>query len=312
MKNTLLTLGMSLISAISLAGESIDQSLKADTDGRVVIDNMRGQVTVIGWDKDLVTVQGELDDSSEGYEFRRNGSRVFFELDMPGRYQSKGDGSNLTFYVPQNSTVHSEGIQTNFTVKNIHGGSRIETVNGSVEVSELSRNVEIETINGSIVSQGLRGRIELSTVNGSIQDQDSNGRIELSTVNGPIDTNSSADVLDIQSVNATIKLHLKSVRELNVQTANARIEAVIEELLPRGDINIDSVSGKVILNLPEDVSANFSVQNHAGGHINNGLSSKKASRAKYGPGQTLEMSLNDGKADINITTISARVNLEPK
>ncbi|MCV6627585.1 MAG: hypothetical protein OIF38_15915 [Cellvibrionaceae bacterium] len=312
MNKLLSTLALALIANATIAGQSIDQQLQAAANGRVLIDNMRGHITVEGWDKNLVKVSGELDDAAEGYEFERHGDRIVFEVNIPRRKAKGGEGSKLHFYLPHNSSLNAEGVNVEFHIKGVYGGTRLETINGNIEAEALKQDIELETINGNIRSRNLDGRIEMSTVNGRIDDQNSSGKLELSTVNGPISSNNEAEFIEVQSINSEIKLELLKIKELGVKTANARIDVILQEFLPRGDINIDTVSGRVELKLPEDISADISLQNHAGGHIHNGLSEHQPERPRFGPGRSLDFSLNGGSGNIDITSVSADVDLNPK
>lgn len=314
MNKTMLTLGLALLSSASFAGQTIEQTLDAAANGRVLIDNMRGDVKIIGWDKEQVKVSGELDDEADGYEFKRHGNRVIFEVDMPrGNYRDRSKGSDLTFHIPKNSKLFSEGVLVNFEVSGIHGGSSIETVNGDITASSLSSEVQLETINGTIRTENLQGQIEIQSINGGIEDRNSRGQLEFQTVNGPINSTTEAEYIELQSVNSDIELAAmaEQLRELSIQVANASADINVSRLADDGDIRIDSVSGHITLSLDPKVSADFSLQNHAGGRIKNKLSDHEAKRPKYGPGSSLEMSLNGGSGDVMITSVSARIELKP-
>lgn len=307
----LLPLALSIFCYQSWAGEKIDISLKATPEGRVTIDNTRGNITVIGWDKNIVHVKGEIDDSAKSYEFRDTGNRIMFEVELP-RFdrQVNGNGSELVFYIPKGSRLNAEGVQVNFTLSGLSGSTDIDTINGNIVAKNLSQEIELRTINGSINSENLSGEIEMTTVNGSISDSFSEGVMELTTVNGPISSSSSAAEVEVESVNSVIDLNFTTIQKLNIRSANARIKVAIAELAQRGHINVDSVSGEVDLSLPASVSADFSIQNHAGGGIQNSLSDDKPHRPKYGPGRSLDMSLNGGNSEVSITTVNAKVNLK--
>ncbi|GAA6150949.1 DUF4097 family beta strand repeat-containing protein [Pseudoteredinibacter isoporae] len=311
MKHAILTFGLAVLSSAAIAGQSIEKTLDAESDGRVYIDNMRGNITIIGWDKNQVKVSGELDDEAEGYEFERQGQRVVFEVDMPrGNYRNKSRGSELTFHIPKNSKLFGEGVLVDFEISDIHGGSIVETVNGSIKAESLSEEIRLETINGHVSTENLSGQIEIQSINGGIEDRNSSGTLEIKTVNGPISSHTDAPVIELESVNSVIELESKEVSDLRIQTANARANITIDKLLPNADVSIDSVSGRITLNLDADVSADFSLRNHAGGRIKNQLSDQEAVRPQYGPGRSLDMTLNNGSADVRITSVSARIELK--
>ena len=65
---------------------------------------------------------------------------------------------------------------------------QIETVNGSVAVSNMVNFCKVSTVNGEVTGRNLRGTANLSTVNGIVTADfdrlESGSQITLSTVNG--------------------------------------------------------------------------------------------------------------------------------
>ncbi|TMP77136.1 hypothetical protein CWC05_20720, partial [Pseudoalteromonas ruthenica] len=62
--------------------------------------------------------------------------------------------------------------------------------------------------------------------------------------------------------------------------------------------------------LPRDVSTRFDIDAHSGGNIFNDLSEHQAKKAKYGPSRELEFILNGGQADVEIDTVSGRIEIK--
>jgi len=304
---TLLCLSTSL-----LAGERIDQVLSTTSDGRVSIDVMNGKVAIRTWDKNEVKVVGELDDDAEGYQFEASDSgRVVFKVEMPKRRWGswKDDGSNLEFWVPVNNELRYEGVNADIEVDGVKGGSRVNTVNGSVEANSLYGRVELETVNGKIKAHGLNGKIKLDTVNGEIKDEDSEGEIKIETVNGDIETNSSAEDIEISNVNGDMDLQLATVKELEISTVNGDIDMEIE-LMDASRVFISTVGGDADIKFKGDVSAEFNIEAHSGGDIDNKLTKDKVKRDKYGPGESLRFQMGDGTAEVEIDTVGGDITIE--
>ena len=59
-----LIISLAALPAIVFAGESIDKELSVPANGKVVIENQRGDVTIKTWDKNVFKVTGELDDKA--------------------------------------------------------------------------------------------------------------------------------------------------------------------------------------------------------------------------------------------------------
>ncbi|WP_440054286.1 DUF4097 family beta strand repeat-containing protein [Pseudoalteromonas sp. T1lg65] len=297
-----------------VAGESIDQEREVPANGRIVIENQRGEVIIKSWDKNVFKVSGELDDKAEGYELETSGKVTQFVVKMPSRYKSwgGGDGSNLTIFMPRSSELDFEGVIVDVEVSQLDSGARVKTVNGNIKVSELSGKVSLETVNGDIDSRELSGQLQFETVNGDINDIGSQGKLRFNAVNGEIKTQSDATEVRLENVNGEVELTLNELKDLRVSTVNGEITVKMNKLQDNASINMESVSGDLALYFPTDVSARFEVNAHSGGSISNRLSSDKVKKAKYGPAKELEFVLGSGNADVEIDTVSGDIALKKR
>jgi DUF4097 and DUF4098 domain-containing protein YvlB len=302
---------LSISSTFAFAGEKIDETLSVSSNGKVIIENQRGDVQIKGWNKSEVKVTGELDDKALDYEFKSSGNRTIFKVKMPRQMRSwnSGEGSNLVIYVPVNSDLDFEGVNVNVDISEVGGGSDIETVNGNISAHKLAGKINLTTVNGEIRSQVLNGKIHYETVNGSIHDTDSQGRLRFDAVNGDIETKTKAEDIRIENVNGEIQLHASLIQRLDISTVNGELDLSIPSFANDARVQIETVSGNVELNLSEKASAKFEIESHAGGKIKNRLTNDKVNKPKYGPSSSLEFEMSGGKADIEIDTISGRINL---
>ena len=58
------------------AGDSIDQSWTVDSDVRISIENVAGEIEVNGWDRNEVRLTGKLGDSVDELEVNASSSRL--------------------------------------------------------------------------------------------------------------------------------------------------------------------------------------------------------------------------------------------
>lgn len=310
MKHTLLSLALALSTAHGWAGEIINQTLKAKAEGRVYIDNQRGNVVIRGWDKNEVKVEGELDDSAESYTFEREGNSINFIVDMPRRNNgSNDDGSKLEIFIPQLSKLEAESVNANYQIEKVLGSVELSTINGNISAKKVRHEISLGTINGAIEVEDAKGELQLSSINGKVFLSDSEGTLEASTINGKMNIQSDAKSIEIESVNGAIQLALNVVGSLEIQSVSGNIQASVKQLMKHGEISINTVSSPIELDLPKDISAEFQISNQAGGRINNQISEHKYKRARFGPGKELRMILSNGNGEVNINSISAKVNL---
>ena len=222
---------------------------------------------------------------------------------------NKGDGSRLTIYMPKSSELEFAGVNVTVSAKELAAGADIDTVNGDITVQDISGNMSFETVNGDVNAIDLNGDIRFETVNGEINDKNSQGTLRFTAVNGDIKSKTKAEDVRLENVNGNIDFAFDAIKKLRINTVNGEAEVHINKLLTGANVRFESVSGDAEFYFPADVSAQFEIEAHANGKIVNELSDDKAIKAKYGPSSDLEFSINGGDADIEMDTISGRIEL---
>jgi len=298
-----------LIAAIpSVAGERVDESMSLGSVNYVSVENLRGEVTIIGHSGDTVSVTGELDDKAEGLTFEKSGSRIIIKVEIPRNNHSGwgADGSDLTIEIPQHVRVSFKGVSSDITISNFSQGSEVQTVSGDISAKDLMQQVELATVSGNIESKNLAGKIRLSSVSGDIHDRNSSGRAHFKTVSGSLSSSSSAHEISANSVSGDIDLRLGDVDELIVSTVSGEFEGQLS-LNDNGLLKMSSVSGDLDVQFKNTVQASFNLKANAGGDIVNRLTAAKAKRAKYGPSSKLSFDTGNASGSVRASTVSGRI-----
>jgi DUF4097 and DUF4098 domain-containing protein YvlB len=301
-----------LIAALpSNAGERVDESMLLGNITNVTIENLRGEVSVIGNSGDTVTVSGELDDKAQGLTFERSGSRIIIKVEVPNNsHNSWGeDGSDLTIVIPKHVRVSFKGVSSNINISDFTHGSEIQTVSGDINAKNLMQQVELATVSGNIESNNLSGKLRLSAVSGDIDDRNSSGRALFKTVSGNLNANSSANEISANTVSGDIELKLAKVDELIVSTVSGGFFSQLS-LNDNGLVKMSSVSGDLTLDFKNEVQASFNLKTNAGGNIVNELTSAKAKRAKYGPSAKLSFETGNASGSVRASTVSGRIEVK--
>lgn len=304
-------------SCIAVAGQKVDETLKAAEDGYVEIEHLGGYAKITGWDKNEVHVKGELGENTDEFIFERDGNEVVVRVKVKkrrGGWSNWNDDydDNLEIFIPKNSRLSYTSTNAEVEASKVFGGADIETVNGDIKVDKLSGRLMLEAVNGDIDAKELKGDVKIETVNGDIRSRSSQSKDgSYESVNGNIDVVTDSPELSAETVNGDIELDLGNVEQLNLNTVNGSIEAKLE-LAKQGDVRATSVGGSIELYFQEEVSARFDIQGHAGGRIVNKLSDHAVKKAKYGPSRWLEFSLNGGDGKVDVSTVSGRVKLGKK
>ncbi|NOU53165.1 DUF4097 domain-containing protein [Pseudoalteromonas sp. JBTF-M23] len=307
-----LLMGLALLPLVGFAAEQIDEQITVPSNGKIVIENQRGDITIKTWGEESFKVTGSLDEKAKGYKLETKGSVTEFIVQMPKQYKgwkNTSEGSQLTIYMPKSSELNFEGVSVNITASQLYAGTYIKTVKGDIRVEDLKGRISLQTINGDIDGANLNGNIHYETVNGEIKDRDSQGKLKLDAVNGEIESDTSAQDVRLENVNGEVDLRINELKDLQLNTVNGEIDVRIKKLKNNANINMETVSGDLRLYLPDDISARFDIDVHAGGKVKNELSEHEMKKAKWGPSGELEFVLNGGDADVEINTVSGRIEL---
>ena len=290
------------------AGEMVDKSLSAEGVNSVSIENLRGKVTIIGWDKKEVSVKGELDKKAERFIFEKHGSNIKIKVVMPhqSNHGWNDKGSNLTINMPKGSRMNFSGVSTDVILQNLMTSSEVNTVSGNIKAANLKKHVELSTVSGNVSSENLSGKIRLSSVSGDIDDKNSQGRLILKVVSGEIESTSSASEVFVNNVSGSIELSLSKTDELEVSTVSGDLNCKLS-LNDSGVIKLSSVSGDMDMRFQSDVQASFRLNASAGGDLENDLTSDKAKHAKYGPSSKLYFQTGSGAASVKASTVSGTI-----
>ena len=217
----------------------------------------------------------------------------------------------LEVWLPASNKMKFEGVNVNVKAKGVQGGSMINTVNGDIEATELSDKVKLETVNGDISAKDLNGKISIYTVNGEVKDRNSQGLLSIETVNGEINSTTTATELALNNVNGDMRIVTDKIEEVEVSTVNGNLDIELD-LIAKGRFVFSSVGGDADILFLGDVSADFDIEAHAGGDIDNYVTDDKAKEAKYGPSSRLRFKVGPGDADVEIDTVSGDIKLKAK
>ena len=147
--------------------------------GRVIIQNLYGDVRITAWDREQVRVTAikksrdprRLDDA---------------KIVVDSKYESL---SISTQYAGVDAE-HPASVEYRIMVPRNANLENIKLINGGLSISGVAGPVKASSVNGSIRAEALEGHAELSTVNGQLEAAFSRlgveNTISLSSVNGPI------------------------------------------------------------------------------------------------------------------------------
>lgn len=211
--------------------------------GRLSVSNVNGPITVTGGSGDTVEILAIKNADSQKtldkieIEITHTADSIVIETDLPASdrwYNFGGDGGRVAYEisVPAGTNLDS-----------------VETVNGDVEISGVSGDVEAESVNGDLDISDLAADASFSTVNGSIEASfsklEGQQKAKAETVNGGItfripknsDVDISADTLN-GGINAL---------DFGLETDKGFVGSDLNGSIGSGSarLNIDTVNGSI-------------------------------------------------------------------
>jgi len=185
-----LVLMLLAVGTLTLAGESIHETVEASRNGKVEIDNLAGSVRVTGWDRNEVEITGTLGKGTERLDVQQRGDRVIIEVILPSGRNIRVEGTELEIRVPRGSELEVSTISASIEVSDVDGSLELGSVSGGVRVEGAPEDVEIGNVSGRITVNARLDRGEFSTVSGIIEavlDLTSSSRVEFNSVSGSIE-----------------------------------------------------------------------------------------------------------------------------
>jgi DUF4097 and DUF4098 domain-containing protein YvlB len=212
-------------------GRAYSEHVPASATGSVQISNIAGSVTVNGWDKPEVDVEGELGTTVERVDVTHTADRIEIKVILPQDLRHMPDRSaeaTLQVHVPVNSAVEVSTVSAPITVDGIRGTSRLHSVNGDVHASLAGVDEEAASVSGNVYVSGnpTVATVRVSTVNGSVFLTHGVGDINAHTVNGRLDLAvDGAKSSEVSSVNGEVYFrgHLMPDAHMKATTVNGKL-----------------------------------------------------------------------------------------
>lgn len=145
--------------------------------GRVMVQNLYGDVQITAWDRDQVLVQA----------FKKSADPRQIE-DARVIVDSSSDLVSIRTQYAGADAERPASIDFRIMVPRAANLENIKLINGGLSITGVAGPVKASSVNGSIRADKLEGEAELSTINGRLEagfERVSRG-IHLSSVNGPI------------------------------------------------------------------------------------------------------------------------------
>jgi DUF4097 and DUF4098 domain-containing protein YvlB len=295
-------------SSLALAGpETVDEQLVVTPGGLTSVQITRGSLSVVGWDRSEIHVEGTLDEQVERFIFETRGdvTRIEVILPKPLEHRMLQRTTDLTIHMPSGSDLEVSGVSLAVGVSGVSRQVSVGVISGDINVRGGRGQIELQTVSGQIDLLGADGRIFMRSVSGDLLAREVEGEARYSTVSGRILIEAGSDDQTLESVSGDIDVRGEGIRHLRGQIVSGDIR-FDGSLAPDASVALTTISGTVEMVLSGEVNGTFDVSTGSG-RIRNHLTSDEPTRPQYGPGRSLRFKVSDAASQVNLSARSGDV-----
>jgi DUF4097 and DUF4098 domain-containing protein YvlB len=273
-----------LFSQAASAKERIDEKRPLSSNGKLIVENISGSITITGTDEEMMYLTGTKGEGVEAIEIGGSADKVSIRVEMKGGRNNNGS-AELEIRIPRNARIEVEGISANVKLIGVTGTAEVETVSGDISISGELKTIELQTVSGDVVVEAASERLEVEAVSGDIRVGKVSGEVELETVSG-------------------------DVRIAGGQITRFRAKSVSGDIELDGDIygsgksNIESHSGDIELRLGTRTDATFEIGTFSG-EIDTGKNDEDHGRRR----KAAAFVVGKGSARVTVQTFSGDVDI---
>jgi DUF4097 and DUF4098 domain-containing protein YvlB len=281
-----------LLLAQAAGAEEIEKRAQADPRGEVVIVNVAGDVQVTGWERNEVQVNADLSDGVQRLDFKTSGARTTIEVVLPKGHRSYQGSTDLVVHVPRNSSLTTNTVSADQTIKDVRGMQRLQSVSGEIQTELWNEDLEIKNVSGEISVTGHSGK----------------GTLRATSVSGDLRLHHIGPEMEINTVTGDMQVQAQELSRARIKTTNGDLELRAASLTRDVRIDAEGINGDLRFRFRGAIDAEFDIETF-NGDIDNCFGPKPHRTREYGPGTALRFKEGNGDGRIRIKALNGTVEI---
>jgi DUF4097 and DUF4098 domain-containing protein YvlB len=280
-----------LLLAQAAGAEEVEKRAQADPRGEVVIVNVAGDVQVTGWDRNEVQVNADLSDGVQRLDFKTSGARTTIEVVLP-KGRSYHGSTDLVVHVPRNSSLTTNTVSADQTIKDVRGMQRLQSVSGQIQTELWNEDLELKNVSGEVSVEGHSGK----------------GTLRATTVSGDLRLRHVGPEMELNTVTGDMQVQAQEVSRARIKTTNGDLELRAASLTRDVRIEAEGINGDLRFRFRGALDAEFDIETF-NGDIENCFGPKPHRTREYGPGTSLRFKEGNGDGRIRIKALNGTVEI---
>ena len=266
--------------------ERVDTSVTIEKGGTLSVSVYSGRVNVTGGTGSSVRIRGTVERGE--MELRARGTSVTISTQPEG---PRGGRADLDITVPTGTRVVLDGFSAPFSVRGVKGEAKVESLSGSVVVSDAIGRVNVGSVSGSIQVSQVKGDVRAEAVSGQVELTDIDGDIEGESVSGRI-TMTGANSASVRAETVSGSIGYSGTFE------------------PAGNYIFKSHSGRLTMGLPPEAGAIVSLETFSGNVDSDFPVTLESGTTRSGHESRFEFRIGNGRARIVAETFSGDIRIQ--
>jgi DUF4097 and DUF4098 domain-containing protein YvlB len=274
-------------------------SVKLARGGKVAISSRSGQITISGWDRDVVQASATGENGPVQVETQTTGDPARPRLLLTISSRRNWRDAKLEVKVPRYADVETlEGFRGDVEVADVEGATLISAGNGDVRVMragslrvsrrrgdvtvrEVKGDLTARSYNGDVVVENVTGLVDVAATNGDLRVHNAGGDVRANSATGDIEVRCAKGRAEVSSASGSITLTGVG-GDVDASTASADV-IFRGAIRAGGTYRLKSLSGAVSMTIQPDVAGFTATLTTYSGEIETDFPLKVESPLQGGP-----------------------------
>lgn len=283
--------------------QTFTESMPTKTETDIDISHSHGNITVRGWDRDEVKIEGKKMvrakdlETARTYaaqmkvEIKSEGDRIIVRTLRPEKdpsWRIRQITINYDLYAPTRLNVALKNEHGNVLVESFKGELKLNSRHGNLNVAQIGKEASIQHEHGNVEASHVGGNASVDKRHGNLELESIGGALKLSHEHGNVELNAIGKSADIAKRHGNlIAIDVGGATKLDHEHGDVQLKTI------KGDLEMNKRHGNIDV---ETVNGNFSIASEHGNLTALGIEGDLYSRGAHG---NLDVKNVAGSADVS-------------
>ena len=293
------------------AKTEINETHSLSDNGRIHVDNISGSITLNGWDKNEVKIQGSYSGSVEKVDITSSSNTIRIKVVYRLGLFFKGK-CDLEIFAPRNGKLDIDSVSAKINISGFKSSASIDSVSGDIVLSGDFTSLDVDSTSGDVELSGNAETLEINTTSGDVDITGSGEEIDFSSISGSLKIIGTYPRIKGDTISGSVDYKGKAIDYCNINTTSGsvNIDCIPNE---KADLNIQTTSGTIDITVPSEISARLKFESFSGTIKVIGIDYENSYEEDFMEiSKTLKTTIGNGDVKIYLQTLSGSIKLKGK